>query len=163
VTERRTVVLRRTYTASAPEVWEMWTTSDGIESWWGPDGFAVEVHDIDVSPGGRMSYSMKAVGSEQIAYMEEAGMPVVTTHTVTYAEVSPYRRLSYQHLVDFVPGVETYEVGTMIELRPEGGGTLVTLTLDAMHDQHWTDLAVAGWENELDRLNRALETRKERS
>jgi hypothetical protein len=30
-----------------------------------------------------------------------------------------------------------------------------------MHDAHWTGLAVAGWENELDRLTRALERKKE--
>jgi uncharacterized protein YndB with AHSA1/START domain len=161
VTERRTIVLRRTYPAPAPEIWEMWTTAGGIEAWWGPDGFAVEVLDIDVTPGGRMSYSMRAIAPEQVAYLEKAGMPVVSKHEVTYTEVAPYHRLAYQHLVDIVPGVETYQVGTMVELHSEGGGTLLTLTLDAMHDAHWTGLAVAGWENELDRLTRALERKKE--
>ncbi len=59
--------------------------------------------------------------------------------------------------MDFVPGVETYEVGFRLELRPEAGGTRLRLILDAMHDQTWTDRAVAGWDQELDHLTHALE------
>ena len=34
--------LERNFNASIDDVWELWTTKDGIESWWGPDGFAVK-------------------------------------------------------------------------------------------------------------------------
>jgi hypothetical protein len=30
------------------------------------------------------------------------------------------------------------------------------LTLDAMHDEYWTKMAVMGWENELDKLAKLL-------
>jgi uncharacterized protein YndB with AHSA1/START domain len=36
-------VIERTYRASVEELWELWTTKEGFESWWGPDGFRVEV------------------------------------------------------------------------------------------------------------------------
>jgi len=29
------------------------------------------------------------------------------------------------------------------------------LTIDAMHDQHWTDMAVMGWESELAKVLQA--------
>src|SRR5436305_8401291 len=34
--------LERTYAATPEEIWELWTTAAGIESWWAPDGFVVE-------------------------------------------------------------------------------------------------------------------------
>ena len=40
-TSKRRITLERTYKASLQDVWDMWTTKDGIESWWGPDGFSV--------------------------------------------------------------------------------------------------------------------------
>ncbi len=57
---RRTVKIERTFQATPTEVWELWTTIDGIESWWGPDGFGVEVHEMELVPGGKMRYSMIA-------------------------------------------------------------------------------------------------------
>jgi uncharacterized protein YndB with AHSA1/START domain len=155
------VVLERTYDASAAEIWEMWTTPNGIEAWWGPDGFRVVVHAIDVAPGGHLVYTMEAIGPEQIEHVKGAGMPVATTHDVTFTDVVPYRRLSYSTAVDFIPGVAPYTAETRVVLAPIAAGTRLTLTLDAMHDEHWTGLAVAGWESELDRLRRALLNRKE--
>jgi hypothetical protein len=35
----------------------------------------------------------------------------------------------------------------------------MVLTLDAMHDEYWTKMAVMGWENELDKLARLLAKR----
>jgi len=40
---RRRVRLERTYQAPIEDVWELWTTKEGIESWWGPGGFRVTV------------------------------------------------------------------------------------------------------------------------
>ena len=39
---RRRVRLERTYDATLDDVWDLWTTKEGIESWWGPPGFKVE-------------------------------------------------------------------------------------------------------------------------
>ncbi|MGA9596299.1 MAG: SRPBCC domain-containing protein [Acidimicrobiia bacterium] len=160
MSERRTARIERTYDASPAEVWELWTTADGIESWWGPEGFGVEVHDLDVRPGGKMTYSMIAEAAEMKAFMEAQGMPTTTTHDMHFTEVVPYRRLSYRNAVDFVPGVETYNVGTRLELEPHGAGTRLTLILDAMHDDHWTEMSVAGWKQQLDNL---AETLKEKT
>ena len=160
MTEQRTVRIERTYDASPAEVWELWTTADGIESWWGPEGFGVEVLELDVRPGGMMTYSMIAQAVEMKAFMESQGMPTTTTHDMHFTEVMPYRRLSYHNTVDFVPGVESYDVGTHLELEPLGNRTRLILILDAMHDDHWTDMSVAGWEQQLDNLSTILEEKE---
>jgi len=153
---RRTVTLERTFQASIEEVWDLWTTKDGIESWWGPDGFAVKVNELDLRPGGALLYSMTAVGSDQIAFMKNAGMPLVSETRVTYTEVDPPRRLAYSTVADFIPGVDPYDVTTVVELRAIGDGVRLLLTQEAMHDESWTQMALLGWESELNKLAQVL-------
>ena len=40
-------VLERTYRGSVDELWELWTTKEGFESWWPPEGSRAEVHAIE--------------------------------------------------------------------------------------------------------------------
>ena len=105
---RRKVTLERTFKASIEEVWDLWATQEGIESWWGPDGFAVTVHKLDLRPGGELVYAMTAVASDQIEFMKKAGMPLTTESRVTYTDVIPPRRLAYTALADFIRGVAPY-------------------------------------------------------
>jgi len=150
------LVMERTLAATLGEVWAMWTTREGIEAWWGPDGFAVTVRSIDLRPGGLMHYVQAAVEPGTIAYMEAEGIPVETPLQITYREVVPMTRLVYTTLADFIPGVEPYEVATEVELEPAGAGVRMTLRFDRMHDGPWTDRAAAGWTSELARLERRL-------
>ncbi len=76
--QKKTIVLERTYDASLAEVWDLWTTKDGIESWWGPDGFEVKVIELDLRAGGQLYYAMTAIAEPQIAFMKNAGMPTTT-------------------------------------------------------------------------------------
>jgi uncharacterized protein YndB with AHSA1/START domain len=157
---RPRLTLERTFRAPIHEVWELWTTREGIEAWWGPDGFSVDVRSIELRAGGDLVYVMSAVAQEQIDYMKKAGMPLSTQLTLIFTEVIPPRRLAYRNMVDFVPGVEPYEVETLLELHEvEGGGTRLVLTFDAMHDDRWTQLARMGHESELERLERLIGSR----
>lgn len=156
---KRRIALERTFTAPIEEVWELWTTKDGIEAWWGPDGFAVEVRSLELRPGGKLLYAMTATGAEQIEFMKKAGMPLAMKHEITFTEVRPPSRLAYTHLADFIPGVEPYDVAISVELFAKGDEVRMVLTIDAMHDEHWTNMAVLGWESELGKLARSLEAR----
>lgn len=153
---KRTITLERTYTASLQDVWDMWTTREGIESWWGPDGFSVKVRKLDLRPGGDLHYAMTATAAPQIEFMKKAGMPLTTECKLAYTEVTPPRRLAYTHLADFIPGVEPYRVAHLIELTPLGDSVRMILTFDAMHDDEWTNRAKMGWEMELSKLAKAL-------
>lgn len=154
---RRKVTLERIFQAPIEEVWGLWTTKEGIESWWGPDGFAVKVHRLDLRPGGELVYAMTATAPDQIDFLKKAGMPKTTESRLTYTEVDPPRRLAYSQTADFIPGVEPYEVPTTVELETTPQGVRMVLTFSAMHDEHWTKMAVMGWESELGRLAKLLE------
>ena len=100
---------------------------------------------------------MTAVAPDQIQFMKNAGMPVTTENRGRYVEVVPPARLVFTQVADFIPGVEPYDVATTVELEAAAEGVRLVLTIDAMHDEHWTQMAVMGWEGELDKLARALQ------
>ena len=160
MTDRPKLTLERTFKATIDEMWELWTTREGIESWWGPEGFSVTVSALDLRPGGDLLYTMSAVGPDQMEYMVKAGMPLSTDHRLTFTEVDPPHRLAYRDLADFIPGVEPYEIATVIELSEVEDGVRMVLTFDRMHDDRWTELAVMGRESELARLAKILEARQ---
>jgi uncharacterized protein YndB with AHSA1/START domain len=150
--------IERTYTASLNDAWALWTTSAGIESWWGPEGFDVSVISLDLRPGGALIYRMTATGPQQVAFMKQAGMPLSSDCRVTYTDVSPCRRLAYSTLADFVPGVTPYAVATVVEFQAAGDMVQVTVTVDAMHDDLWTERARAGFESQMRKLDGLLVT-----
>ena len=154
---KRTQTLKRTYQSTPEDVWEMWTTQEGIEAWWGPDGFSVKVRRLDLRPGGELLYAMTATAAPQVEFMKRAGMPLTTETLIVFKEIVAPRRLSYTNVVDFVPGVAPYKVDTLVELNANGKEVELVLTLDAMHDQEWSARAAMGWEQELTKLGKALE------
>lgn len=152
----RQITMERTYSASAQDIWDLWTTREGIESWWAPDGFSVEVRELDLRPGGRLLYAMTAVTPDMIEFMNRAGMPVSTEAWKTFTEVVARERLAYLSLADFIPGVEPYESATVVELEAGSQGVRLVMTVEPMHDDVWTGRLVKGRENELDNLARLI-------
>jgi len=155
----RKIVIERTYAASIDDVWELWTTKDGIESWWGPEGFTVKVHELDLRAGGRMVYAMTAVDPPQVQFMKKAGMPLTTDARLTYTEIVPGTSIAYTHRADFIPGVEPYDVGNKVEFHAERGEVRMILRLDPMHSDEWTQRAVMGMESQLGKLDRVIACR----
>ena len=80
---RGKVTFERTFDASIEEVWEMWTTKEGFESWWPPEGSRTEVHAIEACPNGKLHYEMIAETPEIVAVMKELGLPA--SHVIRVA------------------------------------------------------------------------------
>jgi uncharacterized protein YndB with AHSA1/START domain len=153
------IVIERAYEASIEDVWELWTTREGIESWWGPEGFSVKVRELDLRVGGQMVYAMTAVDPPQVEFIKKAGMPLTSEARLTYTEIVPGKRLAYTHRVDFIPGVEPYNCGNTVDFFAVGGNVRMVLTLDPMHSDEWTQRAVMGWESQLGKLPRVIARR----
>lgn len=147
------ITLERKYKASVRDVWDMWATAKGIESWWGPGGFTTKVNKMDLRPGGGLHYTMTASGVDQIAFMKNAGMPLSVDGKITYQEIVPHERIAYTHLADFIPGVQPYDVATQVEFYQEGQTVRMVVTFDAMHSDEWTQRATIGWEGQLAKLS----------
>ena len=155
---QRRQTLERNYPGAAIEdVWELWTTAAGIESWWGPQGFATKVRKLDLQAGGELRYAMTAVGAEQVQFMQQAGLPLTTEAAITYTEVVAQRRLAYTQRNDFIPGVAPYDTAMLVEFHADARGVRMVITMEALHDEEWTQRAVMGWESQLVRLAATVE------
>jgi uncharacterized protein YndB with AHSA1/START domain len=153
---KQKIIIERTYKASIEDVWQLWTTKEGIESWWGPEGFSVKVHDLDLRAGGQMVYAMTAVDPPQVQFMKQAGMPLTTEARLTYTDIVSGKTIAYTHRADFIPGVEPYTVGNKVDFFAAGGNVRMVLTLDPMHSDEWTQRAVMGMESQLGKLARVI-------
>jgi uncharacterized protein YndB with AHSA1/START domain len=149
------VTIERALKAPVERVWKMWTTKEGLEKWWGPEGFTSEVRHLDVRVGGRFEIVMTAVVPEIVAHLKAAGLDASSVAKGEYTEVEVNRRLVYENAIDFIPGVAPYVTTTTAAMSPApGGGTRLVVTNDALHDAQWTEMSRMGWEQQLGKLER---------
>jgi uncharacterized protein YndB with AHSA1/START domain len=147
----------RTLKAPIEKVWKMWTTKEGLEKWWGPEGFTSVVQHLDVRVGGRFEIVMTAIVPEIIEHLKASGVGESSVAKGDYIGVEPNRRLAYTNAVDFVPGVEPYTTTTVVELSAvPGGGTRLVVANDVMHDEQWTLMATMGWTQQIGKLEKLI-------
>lgn len=148
--------IERTFRASPERMWALWTTKEGVESWWGPEGFTTKVHRLDLRPGGTFDYEMTATAPEQVQAMEALGMPLTSRARNVYAEVVEPRRLVLKTQIDFVPKVAPYEITAEVEFQKVRDGTKVVFTSTKMHSAEWGELARQGQMSQFDKLGRLV-------
>ena len=147
-------VFERTYNASVEELWALWTTREGFESWWGPEGFRVEVHRLEAEPGGALHYDMIADSPEAIAAMKQMGQPLSHNTKGWYEEFKPHSRLTLKHLIDFVRGKDPYETLIEVEFEALGDRARMVVTAHPHQDRHWTRMSLEGFRSQLTKLDR---------
>jgi uncharacterized protein YndB with AHSA1/START domain len=59
-------VITRTLNAPRDLVWKAWTEPERLAQWWGPKGCAIQVHKLDLRPGGIFHYTMSFPGGEDM-------------------------------------------------------------------------------------------------
>jgi uncharacterized protein YndB with AHSA1/START domain len=151
---RPKVVIERTYRARAEELWELWTTREGFESWWGPEGFRVEVHALEARPGGPLHYDMIADTPEMIEAMKQMGRPSSHPTRARFSELRPRERLAITHVIDFLPGVKPYESTIVAEFFPRGEYVRMVIALEPMHDEEFTRMSTMGFTSQLAKLDK---------
>jgi len=151
---RANVVIERTYQATIGELWELWTTKEGFESWWGPVGFRVEVHALEARLGGPLHYDMIADTPEMVAAMKEMGRPASHETRGTFSQLKHHERLALTHLIDFLPGVATYESTVVVDFVPQGDRVRMVITLDGLHNPEFTQMQKEGFASQLTKLDK---------
>ena len=150
----------RRYDASVEDLWSLWTTKRGFESWWGPDGFRVDVRTIEPRVGGALLYDMIAVAPEQVEFMRKANLPNSHTSRGLFADIRHLESLTIVHHMDFVPGVQPYDNRSRVEFHRDGTGARMSINVDVHQDPHWTKMAALGWESQLLKVPAALAARR---
>jgi len=97
---KKQITMERTLDGTLDDVWELWTTKDGIESWWGPEGFETKVAKLELRVGGTLEYSFTAVGKDQVQFMQQAGQPLTQHMKARYTVVQPKTVAAWMNLVE---------------------------------------------------------------
>ncbi|HSU29016.1 MAG TPA: SRPBCC family protein [Chitinophagaceae bacterium] len=84
-TTDREVVIRRLINAPRELVFDAWTDPEHVGEWYGPTGFTITTHEIDIRPGGVWRFIMH--GPDGIDY----------PNYIKYDEVVKPERLAYSH------------------------------------------------------------------
>ncbi|BBH24872.1 activator of HSP90 ATPase [Paenibacillus baekrokdamisoli] len=79
------LLVKRVLNAPRELVYQTWTDPEHLPHWWGPRGFTITTHEIDVRPGGVWHYIMH--GPDGVDY----------DNKITYIEVINPERLVYSH------------------------------------------------------------------
>ncbi|MFC5648242.1 SRPBCC family protein [Paenibacillus solisilvae] len=79
------LIINRVFPAPRELVYQTWTDPGHLPKWWGPRGFTITTHEIDVRPGGVWHYIMH--GPDGIDY----------DNKIVYIEVVNPERLVYSH------------------------------------------------------------------
>lgn len=158
--EAKNIIIERTYRASVQELWELWTTKEGFESWWGPVGFRVDVHEISARLGGPLRYDMIAHAPEVISEMKKRGEPLSHATRGTFTELEPQRRLALTHVIDFLPGVKPYDSTMWVDFIPSGNSVRMVVTLSPMHNPEFSQMQKEGFGSQLTKLDQRYGTSK---
>ena len=151
--QKSKVVIERTYKATLAEVWALWTTKEGFESWWGPEGFRADVHEIDARVGGALRYDMVADSPEMIAAMKKLGRPPSHPTNARFTELVVEQRLVIRNVIDFIPDVAAYDNDIVVDLSRTGDRVRMVVTLDTMHDEATTRMQEEGFTSQLTKLD----------
>jgi uncharacterized protein YndB with AHSA1/START domain len=153
-TPQAKVTIERTYRARIEDLWELWTTKAGFESWWGPDGFRVDVHALEARAGGALEYDMIADAPDAIAAMKRMGQPLSHGTRGRFAEFKPHERLTLVHVIDFISGVQPYEHTIEVDFHASGDQTRMVVTVHPHRDPYWTKMSLEGFRSQLTKLDK---------
>jgi uncharacterized protein YndB with AHSA1/START domain len=151
--QRAKVIIERSYRARVADVWDLWTTKEGFESWWGPQGFRVEVEAIEPRAGGALRYEMIADTKEMIQAMKDQGQPTSHPTRATFTEVRAHERLVITNVIDFIPGVAPYESDITVDFLVDGDRVRMVVALDTLHSEQFTKMQQEGFTSQLTKLD----------
>ena len=138
---RPSLTIRRRLRASPGKVFAAWTDPRQVMRWWGPAGAETVRAEMDLRVGGRF---LKVARTDDGEEHEASGV---------YREIVPDEWLVFTWAWRDTPERETL---VTVALRPDGDGTILTLTHEQFADEPTRDRHNAGWSGALDKLERYL-------
>lgn len=149
-TADREIVIERLFNAPKELVFEAWTNPQHVEKWWGPSGFSVTTHEIEIKQGGVWRFIMH--GPDGTDY----------PNRIIFKEIEKPNKLVYTHDDDNADGPVS-DFLTEVTFETKGDKTLLTMrSLFATAEAR--DLvirefgAVEGGKQHLSRLEKFLAT-----
>ena len=134
------LALKRRFKASPAQLFQAWTQPEKMMRWWGVyDGSKPPTAETDLKVGGRFRVQFWTPNGEN--------------HSVSgaYREVVPDRKLVFSWAWQSTPERESQ---VTVDLKPDGDGTILTLTHEQFFNEKARDDHTVGWNRGLDMLER---------
>jgi uncharacterized protein YndB with AHSA1/START domain len=135
------LTIKRRLKASPSKVFAAWTDPEKVKMWMGPGEVKALQAECDVRVGGRYRWLMKSPGGEE--------------HDVSgvYREVVTNEKLVFTWAWKTTPERESL---VTVLLKPDGAGTLLTLTHEQFVDEEARDRHQGGWNGALDKMEKLV-------
>jgi len=139
--QRPSLTLRRHLKATPERVFRAWTVPEKMMQWWAPDGGPALLADTDLQVGGGFHIAFHTLDGQR--------------HDVggIYREIVANQKLVFTWAWHSTPERQSQ---VTLTLRPDGEGTMLTLTHEMFADEKARDDHRAGWTMALDRLATAV-------
>jgi uncharacterized protein YndB with AHSA1/START domain len=133
------LTIKRRLKAAPAKVFAAWTEPEKIKRWFGPGAMKCTLAEFDLRVGGK--------------YTIAAASPDGETHQVlgVMREVVPDAKLVYTWAWTGTPERESL---VTVEFKPDGDGTLLTITHAQFADEDARDRHNSGWNGALDKLEK---------
>ncbi len=133
------LILKRRLKAPPAKVFSAWTEPEKIRRWFGPGNMQCTHAEFEPRVGGRFMFRIASPDGE--------------THQVggTVREIVPERKVVYSWAWHTMPERESVVTA---EFKPDGDGTLLTLTHEQFFDEPARDRHRHGWDGSLDKLEK---------
>jgi len=131
--------LKRRLNAPPAKVFAAWTDPEKVKHWMGPGDVKVLSVECDPRVGGHFRWVMRAPDGE--------------THDVSgvYREVVPDQKLVFSWAWRTTPERESL---VTVLIKPDGAGSLLTLTHEQFFDEAARDRHQGGWTSALDKMEK---------
>jgi uncharacterized protein YndB with AHSA1/START domain len=143
-TEDRVLRLERLIAAPPERLFELWTEPEQLVKWWGPVGYEVHAHTLDVRPDGRWRTTLRTPDGKLV------------TVSGVYRVIEKPRRLVLTWAWDQDDGSRGHETEITVTFEPAPGGTRLKLVQQAFQSKEVRDNHDRGWSSSFDCLSRVV-------
>ena len=140
-TTKPSLTLKRRLKAPPAKVYAAWTDPEKMKGWMGPGEIQTIRAQSDARPGGRYHITMRTPSGEEL---DVGGV---------FREVVANEKLVYTWAWKGTPERESL---VTVLFKPDGDGTLLTLTHEQFFDEAARDSHQHGWTGALDKLEKYL-------
>jgi uncharacterized protein YndB with AHSA1/START domain len=133
------LTVKRRFNAPPAQVFAAWIDPEKVKQWMGPGEMKAAYAECDARSGGRYRWVMRAPSGEE---HDVGGM---------FREVIPNEKLVFTWAWKTTPERESL---VTVLLKPDGDGTLMTLTHEQFIDEEARDRHQYGWNGALDKMEK---------
>lgn len=133
----RKITVTRHFDAELDKVWDMWTKSENLDTWWAPKPWRAETKSLDFKAGGKWIYSMVNPENERHFSMVE------------YTRIDRHNSFEGTDSFSDDKGNKTADLPQTkwkVDFRNESGGTTVKATILASEPGTLEKLLEMGFE-----------------